>query len=101
MEFDFDLFLDDFVNTIMYDIENNETDYRKSEREYFLRSDIRETIRSKIKEYTDNIIAELKEDVDQEQLEFAYDKGYDDGFDAALEEVNDSIDKIWITRGRV
>ena len=101
MEFDFDLFLDDFVNTIMYDIENNETDYRKSEREYFLRSDIRETIRSKIKEYTDNIIAELKEDVDQEQLEFAYDKGYDEGYDAALEEVSDSIDKIWITRGRV
>ena len=101
MEFDFDLFLDDFVNTIMHDIENTETDYRKGEQDYFRRLDIRETIRSKIREYTDNVIAELKEDVDQEQLEFAYDKGYDDGYDAALEEVSDSIDKIWMTRGRI
>lgn len=96
MEFDFDLFVEDFVNTIMNDIENTENE----EREFYRKNDIKETIKSKLKEFEDTIITELKENIDQEQLEYTYDKGYDEGYEAALDEVNDSIDKIWMTRGR-
>ena len=45
MEFDFDLFVDDFVNTIMYDIENTE-----GEKEFYRKNDIKETIESKVHE---------------------------------------------------
>ena len=95
MEFDLDLFIDNFVNTIMYDIENTE-----GEKEFYRKNDIKETIKSKLKEYKDNILAGL-DNIDKEDLEATYYRGYDDGYEAALDEVNDSIDKIWMTRGRV
>ena len=44
MEFDLDLFIDDFVNTIMYDIENTE-----GEKEFYRKNDIKDTIESKLK----------------------------------------------------
>ena len=100
MEFNFDLFAEDFIQTILKDIEDNDTPDRKK---YFLVKDIKDTIYSKLNEFKDNIIIELKESIDQEQCEYAYDKGYDEGYEAALDEVSDSIDKIkiWMTRGRV
>ena len=94
MEFDLENFIEDFVDTIMFDIENTRS------QKTFIRYDIKETVRIKLREFKDNIIAEYKEEMEQEVLEASYDKGYNEGYEAALDEVNDSIDKIWMTRGR-
>jgi hypothetical protein len=94
MEFDFDLFIDDFVNTIMYDIENTE-----GEKEFYRKNDIKETIESKLKEYEDNILAGL-DNIDKEDLEATYYRGYDDGYEAALDEVSDSLNKIYMMKNR-
>jgi hypothetical protein len=94
MEFDFDLFIDDFVNTIMYDIENTE-----GEKEFYRKNDIKETIESKLKVFEDNILAGL-DNIDKEDLEATYYRGYDDGYEAALDEVSDSLNKIYMMKNR-
>lgn len=94
MEFDLDLFIDDFVNTIMYDIENTE-----GEKEFYRKNDIKETIESKLKEYKDNILTDL-DNIDKEDLDAMYYRGYDDGYEAALDEVSDSLNKIYMMKNR-
>lgn len=82
MEFDFDLFLDDFVNTIMYDIENTE-----GEKEFYRKNNIKETIESKLKEFEDAIVSSYKKD----ELDIAYDNGYEDGWNGAREEIQELV----------
>lgn len=94
MEFDLDLFIDNFVNTIMYDIENTE-----DEKEFYRKNDIKETIESKLKEYKDNILIDL-DNIDKEDLNAMYYRGYDDGYEAALDEVSDSLNKIYMMKNR-
>ena len=79
MEFDFDLFVENFVNTIMYDIENTE-----GEKDFYRKNDIKETIESKLKEFEDNIIIN-----DKDELDVAYDNGYEDGWNDAREEIQE------------